>query len=105
MFQKDTAGGGESNQLFRYDAATGALTLLTDGKSRNGIPVVSRSGRVAFDSTRRDGKNRDLYVLDPRGPKGSTMIAESFGLSPRAVFAKSGPRTPSTPTSEAVIPR
>src|SRR5829696_3384465 len=41
VFQKDTAGGGEANQLFRYDAATGAVTLLTDGTSRNGAPVVS----------------------------------------------------------------
>ena len=79
VFQKDTAGGGEANQLFRYDAATGALTLLTDGKSRNGIPVISRSGRVAYDSTRRDGKNRDLYLLDPRQPDSSTPLAETTG--------------------------
>jgi hypothetical protein len=80
VFQKDTAGGGEANQLFRYDAATGALTLLTDGKSRNGIPVISRSGRVAYDSTRRDGKNRDLYLLDPRQPDSSTPLAETTGV-------------------------
>jgi dipeptidyl aminopeptidase/acylaminoacyl peptidase len=79
VFQKDTAGGGEANQLFRYDAASGALTLLTDGKSRNGVPVISRSGRVAYDSTRRDGKNRDLYLLDPRLPNSSTLLAETAG--------------------------
>jgi dipeptidyl aminopeptidase/acylaminoacyl peptidase len=79
VFQKDTAGGGEANQLFRYDAASGALTLLTDGKSRNGIPVISRSGRVAYDSTRRDGKNRDLYLLDPRQPNAGTLLAETAG--------------------------
>ena len=33
------------------------------------------------------------------------MIAKSFGWSPSAVFAKSGPSTPSTPTSDAAIPR
>src|SRR5688572_3863448 len=80
VFQKDTAGGGEANQLFRYDAATGAMTLLTDGKSRNGTPVISRSGRVAYDSTRRDGKNRDLYLLDPRQPDSSTLLAETTGI-------------------------
>ena len=80
MFQKDTAGGGEANQLFRYDAASGALTLLTDGKSRNGVPVISRSGRVAYDSTRRDGKNRDLYLLDPRQPNTGTLLAETAGI-------------------------
>jgi dipeptidyl aminopeptidase/acylaminoacyl peptidase len=80
VFQKDTAGGGEANQLFRYDAATGALTLLTDGTSRNGTPVSSRSGRVAYDSTRRDGKNRDLYLLDPRQPDSSRLLAENTGI-------------------------
>jgi dipeptidyl aminopeptidase/acylaminoacyl peptidase len=80
VFQKDTAGGGEANQLFRFDAATGAMTLLTDGKSRNGTPVISRSGRVAYDSTRRDGKNRDLYLLDPRQPGSSTLLAEITGI-------------------------
>jgi dipeptidyl aminopeptidase/acylaminoacyl peptidase len=80
VFQKDTAGGGEANQLFRYDATTGAMTLLTDGKSRNGTPVISRSGRVAYDSTRRDGKNRDLYLLDPRQPDSSTLLAETTGI-------------------------
>ncbi len=80
VFQKDTAGGGEANQLFRYDVASGALTLLTDGKSRNGVPVISRSGRVAYDSTRRDGKNRDLYLLDPRQPNTGTLLAETDGI-------------------------
>ena len=80
VFQKDTAGGGEANQLFRYDTASGALTLLTDGKSRNGMPVMSRSGRVAYDSTRRDGKNRELYVLDPRQPNTGTLLADTAGI-------------------------
>jgi dipeptidyl aminopeptidase/acylaminoacyl peptidase len=79
VFQKDTAGGGEANQLFRYDVATADLTLLTDGKSRNGVPVVSRGGRVAYDSTRRDGKNRDLYVIDPRAPGSGTLLAQTEG--------------------------
>ena len=80
VFQKDTAGGGEANQLYRYDTASGALTLLTDGKSRNGIPVIPRSGRVAYDSTRRDGKNRELFVLDPRQPNTGTLLAETAGI-------------------------
>src|SRR5215213_9459297 len=57
VFQKDTTGGGEADQLFRYDIARGATVLLTDGKSRYGGPAVSRGGLIAFDSTERDGKN------------------------------------------------
>jgi dipeptidyl aminopeptidase/acylaminoacyl peptidase len=65
VFQKDTAGGGEANQLFRYDLASGTSTLLTDGRSKNQYPVMSRSGLVAFSTTRRNGKDWDIYSLNP----------------------------------------
>jgi dipeptidyl aminopeptidase/acylaminoacyl peptidase len=80
MFQKDTTGGGEANQLFRYDFVTGALAMLTDGKSRNGAPVISRSGLVAYDSTRRDGKNRDLYVMSPSDPQRARLVMQGEGV-------------------------
>src|SRR5215471_2023884 len=38
IFSK-SAGGSEFNQNYRYDFATGEITLLTDGKSRNSLPV------------------------------------------------------------------
>ena len=79
VFQKDTAGGGEANQLFQYDFSTGAVTMLTDGKSRNGIPAVSKGGRIAYDSTRRDGKNRDIYVVDPAAPGTHRLAAQTEG--------------------------
>jgi hypothetical protein len=79
VFQKDTAGGGEANQLFRYDAATGAITLLTDGTSRNGAPAIARGGRIAYESTKRDGKNRDLYVANPLDPSSARLVAEVDG--------------------------
>src|SRR5205085_10575626 len=53
VFTKDV-GGGEWFQLYRYDMEGGAITLLTDGKSRNESPVFSRDGRrIAYTSTRR----------------------------------------------------
>ena len=80
VYQRDPTGGGESNQLYRYDVRTGATTMLTDGRSRNGAPAVSRrSGLVAYDSTRRDPKHRDLYVIDPADPKTDRMIAQLEG--------------------------
>ena len=42
-FVKDVASGGEANQLFRYDLATNAITRLTEGRSKNESPVVSRA--------------------------------------------------------------
>ena len=38
-------------------------------------------------------------------PSGRTTTAKSLASSPRVSLAKSGPSTPRTPTSEAVIPR
>lgn len=75
IFQQDTAGGGEANQLFRYDTASGRVTLLTDGSSRHGTPVVAAAGSIAYDSTRRDGKSRDLYVMAPADPAGARLVA------------------------------
>ena len=46
VFKKDTAGGGEANQLFRYDLARGTPVMLTDGKSRHGGPAISRTAIV-----------------------------------------------------------
>jgi dipeptidyl aminopeptidase/acylaminoacyl peptidase len=79
VFQKDTARGGEANQLYRYDFGTGALTMLTDGVSRHGVPVAARHGLVAFDSTRRNGKDRDIYVVEPGSPGTSRLVAQNDG--------------------------
>lgn len=79
IFTKGT-GGAEFFQNYRYDLATGDVTLLTDGKSRNGHPVFShRGGRVAYTSTRRNGKDTDLYVQFPLDPKTDRLLAEVQG--------------------------
>ena len=78
VYRKDT-GAAETHQLWRTEPS-GAATLLTDGTSRNGVPVWStRSGRIAFDSNRRNGKDRDLYVLDPKVPSSSRMLMQVTG--------------------------
>ena len=80
LFSKDK-GGDEFRQLYRYDVATGAITLLTDGgRSQNGGGTWSTSGeRIAYGSTRRNGQDRDLYVMDPRDPKSDRMLAQVEG--------------------------
>jgi len=71
-------GGGEFYQL--YTLADGRLSLLTDGKSRNQPGAWSRDGQlVGYSSTRRNGKDTDLYVMDPRDPKTDRMVAERSG--------------------------
>jgi dipeptidyl aminopeptidase/acylaminoacyl peptidase len=83
LFSKDSTSGGEAMQLFRFDLATRKTTLLTDGKSRNGLPVWShRSGLIAFDSTRRGGHggaDRDLWVMNPNDRASARLVMEVEG--------------------------
>ena len=79
VFSKDI-GGGEFFQLYRYDTASGDVTLLTDGKSRNTAPVWSYAGdKVAYGSTRRNGNDVDLWVIDPANPKSDHMLTQLQG--------------------------
>jgi dipeptidyl aminopeptidase/acylaminoacyl peptidase len=74
------AGGAEFFQNYRYDLATGAITLLTDGKSRNSAPTWSNKGdRIVYTSTRRNGADSDLYVQSPTDPKTDHLLAELKG--------------------------
>jgi dipeptidyl aminopeptidase/acylaminoacyl peptidase len=79
VFMKDV-GGGEFFQLYRYDLASGDVTLLTDGKSRNTDPHWSYQGdRIAFGSTRRDGNDVDIWVVNANDPGSARMIAQLDG--------------------------
>jgi len=73
-------GGGEFFQFYRYDVATGDVTLLTDGKSRNTNPVWSYTGdKIAYGSTRRTGNDVDLYVVNPTQPKSDHLLVQLQG--------------------------
>ena len=64
LFQKDT-GGGEWYQIYRYDLATGAITLLTDGHSRNDNYLLAHHDtKLVYTSTRRNNKDDDLWIVD-----------------------------------------
>jgi len=79
VFSRDV-GGGEWYQLFRYDFATGDSTLLTDGKSRNLMgPWSTRGDRLAYMSTRRSGKDTDLWVMNPADRKTDRLLAQLAG--------------------------
>ncbi|GAA0530621.1 dipeptidyl aminopeptidase/acylaminoacyl peptidase [Rhizomicrobium palustre] len=77
VVQKDV-GGSEFWQLYRLDQ--GRLVLLTDGKSRNTVNAWSHDGKwLAYTSTRRNGADSDIYVIDPRDPKSDRRVAELKG--------------------------
>ena len=79
LFTKDV-GGNEFSQIYRYDTGNGAITLLTDGKAQNGGARWSHGGdRIAYTSTRRNGRDRDVYVMNPRDPKTDKIAASVDG--------------------------
>ena len=69
VFTRDR-GGDEFRQIFRTDVASGVTTIVSDGgRSQNDLGPWSHAGdRMAYGSTRRNGADRDIYVVDPRSP-------------------------------------
>jgi dipeptidyl aminopeptidase/acylaminoacyl peptidase len=79
VFSKDI-GGGEWFQYYRYDLANGDITLLTDGKSRNLDAVfANHSGQFAYVSTRRNGKDTDLWLMDASDRTTDRMLLQLEG--------------------------
>lgn len=77
LVEKDV-GGNEFFQI--YALKEGQLSLLTDGKSRNNLNAWSRDGElIGYSSTKRNGADNDLYVMNPRDPSTARMVAQVKG--------------------------
>ncbi len=71
-------GGTENFQIYRLES--GRLVLLTDGKSRHTGVSVSKDGRlIGYASNARNGRDSDLYVMDPRDPGTARRVIERQG--------------------------
>ncbi len=56
------------------------MTLLTDGKSRNTGAVWSKDGKhIAYSSTLRNGRDTDIYVMDPNDPQSAKLTLRVEG--------------------------
>ena len=79
VFSKDS-GGNEFAQNYRFDLADGKITLLSDGSSKNSLGVWSSAGdKMAYTSTRRTGRDTDLYAINPADPARDRMVAALEG--------------------------
>jgi dipeptidyl aminopeptidase/acylaminoacyl peptidase len=80
VFRRDT-GGDEFGQLYRYDLQDGRITLVTDGgRSQNSVGVWSHGGdRLAYTTTRRNGADRDVHVMDPANPVSDRAVLQVSG--------------------------
>ncbi|MGI8906562.1 MAG: alpha/beta fold hydrolase [Candidatus Sumerlaeaceae bacterium] len=65
IFYVRDVGGGEFHQIYRFDRKSGRSVLLTDGKSRHSLPVLSQDGNLAaFTNNARNGRDTDVYIAD-----------------------------------------
>ncbi len=78
-FTKDV-GGGEFFQLFSFDLENGRYEMLTDGSSRNSAAVWNTTGsHFAYTSTKRNGRDYDIYVASFAEPKNPRLLREVNG--------------------------
>lgn len=76
------SGGNENAQLWLLDRRQFQKQLLSDGKSRNLVQAWRRDGSaVVVSNNRRNGKDMDLYRVDPRKPDSFELLMEVNGQS------------------------
>ena len=80
LLTKDV-GGNEFGQIYRQDAATGESTLLTDGgRTQNGgWAWNNKQNAICYSSTRRNGADRDLWIMDPTNPGADRLAVQLAG--------------------------
>jgi len=77
LFSMDV-GGNEQNQLWLLDPAGGEARRLTDGASRNGGAEWSEDGtRIAWTSTRRNGRSNDVWVVSVADTASARVAVEA----------------------------
>ena len=79
VFARDM-GGSEFYQLYQLGLDDGRVALLTDGKSRNSEPTWAHDGsRFAYTSTRRNGRDADIHVMDLAQPTSNRLLLPVTG--------------------------
>jgi len=70
----------EARSLYRYDMAAGEPSLVVKSSTRY-PPVWARQGKwLAYDSAERNGKDHDIYVVQPSDPKTKRLLAQVENL-------------------------
>ncbi|MGI9530188.1 S9 family peptidase [Lutimonas sp.] len=79
LFTKDI-GGNEYSQIFWYDMKSRTSEMLSDGASRNfGLTWSNKGDQFAFTSSRRNGKDFDIYISDMKSPKKAVIKVDRGG--------------------------
>lgn len=79
VFLRDPAGGESNKSLYRYDMTTGDVSLVAEAKTRYNLVWAKQGKWLAYDSSERNGKDRDLYVIQPSDPKTKRLLTQVEG--------------------------
>jgi len=72
--------GDEQFSLYRWDLGDAAPVLLTSEEERAGFGAFEPEGdRIAFTSSRRNGKDFDVYVMDVTDPQSDEVVLQVEG--------------------------
>jgi dipeptidyl aminopeptidase/acylaminoacyl peptidase len=80
LFTKDV-GGNEFTNLFRYDIETGkSIQLTKDIRAQNGGAIFNQQGSlIVYTSTRRNGTDREVFMMDPTQPASDKLLLSLKG--------------------------
>jgi Tol biopolymer transport system component len=80
LYAKDS-GGNEFGQIYRYEISTGkSIQLTPGGRSQNGnIAWNEKGNKIVYSSTRRNGADRDIYMMDPLDTSTNKMLMQVSG--------------------------
>jgi dipeptidyl aminopeptidase/acylaminoacyl peptidase len=71
-------GGSGFDQIFLFNPVNGDTRQLTDGRSLNNRMVWNRSGtKLAYRSTRRNGRSNDIWIMDVSVPDDSRLLLQA----------------------------
>ena len=71
-------GGGEQDQIILFDPVSARSRMLTNNDSRNRRILWSPDGRLlAFQSTRRNGRSNDLWLMKADEPDSAELLLEA----------------------------
>jgi dipeptidyl aminopeptidase/acylaminoacyl peptidase len=80
LFLKDK-GGDEFTHIYRIDLPSQKVTQLTEGEKTQdgGMRWSHNKTWIAYNSTKRNKKDRDFYTMDPKDPNTSKLVCENEG--------------------------
>jgi len=71
-------GGSEFDQIFLFDPDSATTQMVSDGHSRNSRLVWDQQGqRLAYQSTRRNGRSNDIWMMDIASPEAARPVLET----------------------------